>query len=50
MPLAATWMKLDTLILSDVRKTNTIRYHFYVESKNMAQMNLPTKQRQIMDV
>ena len=24
MPLAATWMELETLILSEVRKTNTI--------------------------
>ena len=34
MPFAATWMELETLILSKVRKrkTNTIWYHFYLES------------------
>ena len=36
MPLAATWMQLDIIILSEVsqRKTNTIQYRLYVESKN----------------
>ena len=31
---AATWMELETLILSEVRKrkTNTICYHSYLES------------------
>ena len=45
---AATWMPLEILILSEVRKrkTNTILYHLYVESKNMAQMNLSMKQKQ----
>ena len=35
MPSAATWMELETLILSEVRnrKTDTIWYHLYVESK-----------------
>ena len=28
----ATWMELETLILSEVRKTNTIWYHLYLES------------------
>ena len=33
MPFAATWMDLEIIILSKVRKkTNTI-YHLYVESK-----------------
>ena len=32
MPFAATWMQLDILTLSEVRKTNII-YHLYVESK-----------------
>ena len=35
MPFAAMWMKLEILILSEVRKrkTNTIWYHLYVEAK-----------------
>ena len=35
MPFAATWMKLEIIILSEVSqtKTNTIQYHLYVESK-----------------
>ena len=43
MPFAATWMDLEIIILSKVRKrkTNNI-YHLYVESKNMIQMNLFT--------
>ena len=35
MPFAATWMELETLILSEVsrkRKTNTICYHLHLES------------------
>ena len=35
MPFAATWMQLEMIILSEVsqRKTNTIWYHLYMESK-----------------
>ena len=35
LPFAATWMDLEIIILSKVnqRKTNTIYYHLYVESK-----------------
>ena len=33
MPFAATWMDLEIIIPSKVRKTNTIRYHLHVESK-----------------
>ena len=35
MPFAATWMQLEIIILNEVRKgkTNTTRYHLYVESK-----------------
>ena len=34
MPFAATWMELETLIQSEVkkRKTNTTLYHLYLES------------------
>ena len=35
-PSAATWMDLEIIILSEVRKqgTNSTRYHLYVGSKN----------------
>ena len=35
MPFAASWMELEIAILSEViqKKTNTIWYHLYVESK-----------------
>ena len=35
MPFAATWVLLEMIILSEVRKrkTNTRGYHLYVESK-----------------
>ena len=35
LPFAATWMDLENIILSEVsqRKTNTLCYHLYVESK-----------------
>ena len=34
-PFAATWMQAEIIILNEVRKrkTNTIQYHLYVESK-----------------
>ena len=36
LPLAATWMDLENIILGEVNqtKTNIIHYHMYVESKN----------------
>ena len=48
MPFAATGMDLEITILSEVRqrKTNTIRYCLYVESKKMTQMNFFMKQNQ----
>ena len=35
MPSAATWMQPEIIILDEVRKgkTNTTRYHLYVDSK-----------------
>ena len=35
MPFAETWMNLEIIILREVsqRKTNTIWYHLYAESK-----------------
>ena len=35
LPFAATWMELETLILSEVsqkEKTNTVQNHLYLES------------------
>ena len=36
MPFAATWMQLEIIILHEVsqkKKTNTVWYHLYMESK-----------------
>ena len=48
MPFAATWMDPEITILSEIsqRKTNVIWYHLYVDSKNIIQRNLFTKQKQ----
>ena len=47
MPFATTWMDLEMIILSEVNQTKrSIIYHLYVQSKNMIQMNLFTKQKQ----
>ena len=45
MPFAATWMDLEIIGQSKVRKrkTDTICYHLYVESKEMTQMNSTMK-------
>ena len=47
MSFAATWMRLEITIVSEVnqRKTNIICHHLYVESFNMMQMNLFTEQK-----
>ena len=36
LPFAAIWIDLEGLMLSEIsqRKTNTVLYHLYVESKN----------------
>ena len=49
MPLAATRMNLEIIILSEVSqtKTNIICYHLYVESK-MIQMNIYSKQNKFI--
>ena len=42
-PFAATWMDLEIIILSE--KSDKDKYHLYVESKKMIQMNLFTEQK-----
>ena len=49
MLFAATWMDLEVIILSEVSQTEKDKYQMislYLESKNMTQMNLFTKQKQ----
>ena len=41
---AATWMKLEMIILSEVSQRQKL-YQLYMESKKMIQMNLFTKQK-----
>ena len=41
-PFTATWMDLETVILSEVRQ---ISHCLYVESEKMVQMNLFTKKQ-----
>ena len=47
MSFVATWMDLETIILSAVSQKEKDKYHMvyrlYVESKKMIQMNLFTK-------
>ena len=40
LPFSTTWIDLEGIILSEIsrRKTNTICYHFYVESKNESKL------------
>ena len=46
MPFVATWRDLEMITLREVsqREKNIIRYHSYVKSKIMTQMNLFTKE------
>ena len=46
MLFTATWMNLETVILSEVSQTEKDKYRIsHVESKKMEQMNLFTKQK-----
>ena len=49
MPFAATWMEWEGIMLSEIRqkKTNTVWYHFYVESKKHNKLVTRTKKKQI---
>ena len=46
MPFAATWMDLDIIILSEVRRKRQISYIAYKQNLKKIQMNLFTKQKQ----
>ena len=46
LPFSATWMDLDNNILREVSRERQILYNFYVESKNIIQINLFTNQKQ----
>ena len=54
MPLAATWMDLEIIILSEVSQTEKDKYHVILLTsgiqKKMTQMNLFTKQNRLTDV
>ena len=40
VPFAATWMDLESVILSTSDRERQILYHLYVESRKMIQMNI----------
>ena len=48
LPLAATWMDLEGIVLSEISQTkkNTVSYHLYVESKIYNKLVNITKQKQ----
>ena len=52
MPFAATWVDLEIIVLSEIRKrkTNNIWYHLYVKSKKLVQMNLSMKRNRLTDL
>ena len=47
MPFAATWMDLEGIMLSEIsqRKTNTVWYHLYMESKKCNRLVNITKRK-----
>ena len=45
MPFAATWMELETLILSEVSLKEKDKYHMLSLISGKAQMNLSTKKK-----
>ena len=52
MLFETTWMQLEILILSELsqRKTNTIRYHLYVESKIWPKRTYLQNRKRLTDV
>ena len=46
MPFAEMWIDPETVIQSEVSKKEKSKYHLYVESRKMVQMNLFAKQKQ----
>ena len=52
LPFAATWMELEILILSEACQKKKDNYHvisLVCGIENMAQMNLSTEQKQIIE-
>ena len=47
IPFATTWMDWESIMLSEInqRKTNTIQYHLYVESKKIEKLVNITKKK-----
>ena len=45
MPFSATWMGLEIILLSEVSQTEKDKYHLYMESKKVVQMNLFIEQK-----
>ena len=52
IPFAITWMDLHLIMLSEVRqrKTNTIWYHLYVESKIWYKWTYPQNRNRLMGI
>ena len=46
MPFAEMWIDPETVIQSEVSQKEKSKYHLYVESRKMVQMNLFAKQKQ----
>ena len=51
LPVAAMWMDIENIMFSEISQTEQlfrfhIRYHLYVKSKNIIQMNIYVKQKQ----
>ena len=45
MPFSATWKGLEIVLLSKVSQTEKDKYHLYMESKKVVQMNLFIEQK-----